>query len=413
MASPEQQRAYIQEHVDTDLHFILEEAGVPLQQQYELTQSYKTVRVFSALADDRAGVRQCCKDELKLDPGSTPDHRLIVATIITAWETSKEFVSVDNKLKAEAKSLGVIKHLPNTERQAMRKSLEIAHGAFTERELPSNEYLSHKLEEIETHDMQAAPLDEVTSGEDTTTSGLQSTVDADGRIRVTRHKTKGVMPQTTEQLRLKHKIESNTWLMLAAKFKQKAWLRDLTPKTFLDFTEYILGPKVMSMLIPKQDGTDSMVELRPSWPIVLRYEHELRKAAFKAVREGRNTLHQALSEAVKDTELKELYFISPLALSKHQPAREQPPNTGKPWKYSRTNEKGGKSSSKGSKGGKGSKGKGGKASHTPDGRQICFKFNNSNCPGNCGRVHVCQVKGCYGSHSFKDHDREGKQKPSK
>ena len=31
-------------------------------------------------------------------------------------------------------------------------------------------------------------------------------------------------------------------------------------------------------------------------------------------------------------------------------------------------------------------------SHTPDGREICYAFNNKKgCAGKCGRIHVCQV----------------------
>ena len=31
---------------------------------------------------------------------------------------------------------------------------------------------------------------------------------------------------------------------------------------------------------------------------------------------------------------------------------------------------------------------------TPDGRDICFKYNSGTCTGGCGRVHCCRVKGC-------------------
>ena len=38
------------------------------------------------------------------------------------------------------------------------------------------------------------------------------------------------------------------------------------------------------------------------------------------------------------------------------------------------------------------------AGTTPDGRQICFAFNNpsENCKGKCGRVHCCRK--CFGEH---------------
>ena len=68
---------------------------------------------------------------------------------------------------------------------------------------------------------------------------------------------------------------------------------------------------------------------------------------------------------------------------------------------------------RGKKGGKGAgrgKGdKGGLASRTPDGRMICFKYNdrNSKCDGRCNMVHVCRVKGCYQKHPMYECTMQG------
>ena len=102
----------------------------------------------------------------------------------------------------------------------------------------------------------------------------------------------------------------------------------------------------------------------------------------------------------RDTELKEVHFVTPLTLTAFP----------MPSKWSRRGEKGEKGGKgKDSKGGKG-KGKQGKgeekgalrglqlAWRTPDGKDICFAYNNQGCSGNCGRAHVCRVKGCYKDH---------------
>ena len=39
-------------------------------------------------------------------------------------------------------------------------------------------------------------------------------------------------------------------------------------------------------------------------------------------------------------------------------------------------------------------------STTPDGRQICYAFQEGKCKGNCGRVDVCQL--CLKPHPLKD-----------
>ena len=42
--------------------------------------------------------------------------------------------------------------------------------------------------------------------------------------------------------------------------------------------------------------------LRPSWALVLQYEHKLRRKAFKLVNPGECTLHAALKQVVTDTD---------------------------------------------------------------------------------------------------------------
>ena len=50
-------RTYIHDKVEGDLAFILQENGVPLALQYNLTQVFTQLRRFSAIADSRQGVR--------------------------------------------------------------------------------------------------------------------------------------------------------------------------------------------------------------------------------------------------------------------------------------------------------------------------------------------------------------------
>ena len=68
----------------------------------------------------------------------------------------------------------------------------------------------------------------------------------------------------------------------------------------------------------------------------------------------------------------------------------------------------GKKGEKGPKGGGKTDGKSGKGTtgRTADGRLICYAYNNEGCDGNCGMVHCCQVRGCYGTHPAWKHWQE-------
>ena len=166
--------------------------------------------------------------------------------------------------------------------------------------------------------------------------------------------------------------------------------------------------------IPTASGEASQQKVRPEWSIVLAYEQKLRKEAMKKVLEG-HTLSESLLAVIRDPDLKEAYFTTPVAL-RSALSEPQQPN-----KWPRFNSKGGfsgKQSSSFTKGkGKHSKGKSkGKpidqrlkglslAWRTPDGRELCFAWNGGDCDGSCGRVHQCRVKGCYGSHKAIDHSK--------
>ena len=137
----------------------------------------------------------------------------------------------------------------------------------------------------------------------------------------------------------------------------------------------------------------------------------------KLANEGR-LLHEALKESMMDTAIKERYFLTPnvysqvASHSRQPPWRSRSPPGERPWAADRGRDwnRGKGKSRKGSAKGKGKKG--GKQAHdrTPDGRQICWRWNNpeERCRFNCGRLHVCQL--CFGQHPMHACDGSGKSK---
>ena len=267
------------------------------------------------------------------------------------------------------------------------------------------------MEECEVDEPRASPLDEVSCIEDEELQSLTTTLDPSGRIIVTKKRAKGHLPEDPEQLRMKLRVECNVWLMMAAKFGNRRWLQGLTPQDFTKFVDYFLGKRVYSLEVPcTKDGGQATEPLRPPWQVMLRYELECRKLAFRRVREEGSTLADALKFAISDAELRELHFVSPIALMGTKRAYQDgdwPPKK----KWLKDKGKGAKGEGKGAKGksakgkGKGSKGEGKNSklvSSTPDGRQICFGYNSEKgCSvTSCSRVHCCRYKACLGEHSM-------------
>ena len=394
---------------DSDLQFVLGEAGLSLDTQWAVVQRHSTLRRFQAIADSRAEARASGKADFGL-PDDNPEGRQQIAGIVAAWELAKDLIAKETETHAEAKVLGQPRILQVTERQAMLKAVIAVYGQLGESETPSAEYLALKSEECEANEPQASTLDAISSKKTALTTSIQSTLDASGRIHITQQKSKAELPATTEAYRKVMRVEAYAWLCMSARFKSKQWLQGLKLSDFDTFVGYILGERVAQLSVPTTHLPD-VPALTPPWDVVLAYEHRLRKEAFRLVNEEDQTLAAALATVVSSAELKETYFTTPLALSVLERPRKWHKGFGKDGKSG----KGGKGSRGKGKEGKGKDGKGKSDPalkglqlvwRTPEGRDICFAFNSQGCDGKCGRLHVCRVKGCYQDHAAKDHKQK-------
>eukprot|EP00439_Symbiodinium_sp_Y106_P005490 s11152_g1.t1 len=120
---------YLDKEVSSDLVHIFQECGVPLGLQYRLALNFKNVKRFSTYADTRGDVRTAFKDDQALE-ATNQATRAAVASVVSAWETSKDYASKESELRAEARMLGVSRPVTQTEKQAMRIAFEAAHGGL-------------------------------------------------------------------------------------------------------------------------------------------------------------------------------------------------------------------------------------------------------------------------------------------
>ena len=130
----------------------------------------------------------------------------------------------------------------------------------------------------------------------------------------------------------------------------------------------------------------------------------MRKKAVKTAQKENRPLHEVLREVTENTELKDLYFTSPVTFSAMQ----------RPQKFAKQDDPDPAVKIKGKHKGKG-KGKGDAPktsylpgtklellTHTPDGKQICYRFNmkGKKCDARCGRVHICRVRPSHNQLTF-------------
>ena len=331
------------------------------------------------------------KENRTLD-AATASGRLLLSILVGIWDAANQYVSKEVTLRAEAKVLGVVKVTSITERTAMRRIVETRYGKRESGELPAASYIAEKMSEMEDNEPTASKLDEVISADDLEVQRMATGVNPQGLIQMMRTKSKTSLPSDPEQLRARFKVECNVWLMMQTKFPNRGWLQSLAPVDFEKYVDYLLGRKCNGLMVVSAAGSgDTNVPLNPAWHLVLQYDYQLRKEAFKMVREENIPLKDALEAVVKDQELKELFFLTPLSHQKksspsgasavpfQETLKPNPSNKVRKQQKKKLRQQqlaAQKGKGAGKQGGKGA----GKGAMTPDGRIICAGFNR---PAGC------------------------------
>ena len=183
-----------------------------------------------------------------------------------------------------------------------------------------------------------------------------------------------------------------------------------------DYCDWILGDEIA--------GYKSLVQgvtIVPPWSVLMEFEHQYRKEVIRLVLYHGKDIATAFLDAKNDAGLKLRYFSTPMAMHAAMNSKKRGSETlddddknkdklkwakeKLKWERNKKQKGEGKGKGKGDKGKGGDKAKGGdkeffKAKHkntkTPDGRQICFRYQDELCRGKCAFVHVCTE--CLGSH---------------
>ena len=420
MATRDEKAAYASTNAEPDLAFLMNDVGLDVDHQHGLVLAgYRSIRRVAALEDSPAGARAAFRALLGIDPNASPENRLGLSVLVDLWSIAKVTSEKEIQAKAEARVHGGAANvlIPMTDQTSMRKAVEKDVGEgddfnLPEDEIPARAYLTEKMAEVEQNDPQAATLDQIAHLEHAAEVDITVGFDRTGGLRTVKKRHRVEVPACPEEYRKRIRVEMNTWLMIAAKCTGRPWLANLKRGAFDNFVDHVLGKQVNQI--------DSQGGRKPDWNLVLSYEYEMRRQAFKLVRLGKATLDVALRDVLKDTELRAHKFIEPLyRYGSKAPAVPLPWVTGdrdqpadRPEKRQKARralhtgpQQGAPRPQQGPPPQKGGKGKGkGKGdmiditlplvAKTPDGRDICFLYNKKQCTGSCGRIHCCRVKGC-------------------
>ena len=400
--------------LDADLHGLLQikEVSEVLQAKLSVAR-VRTISRLSTVTDDRAGMRNFCVDSLGLDE---MNDVIDIASMVDAWESSSTRMSVRHKAEAEAGLASQPRALNKVEVQDLLIKFQSVHGLKLEdRNIPAASTLEQIFDQVEQGELKNMSLVQFVSREDAEADVLGATIEkGTGALKVKKGYGECPKPRTPEEFRRRMAVVSHSYLLAQSKFPQKAILRELQPIHFLKYLDLMLGEHVLGLKAKNQAGE---TVASPEFDLMLSYDFQVRRSMVKLANEGR-LLHEALRESMLDTTIKERYFLTPNVYSqvaaghgRSESWRSRSPAVERGWAAERGRDwEKGKGKSK--RGGKSKGKKGGKQlnDRTPDGRQICWKWNNprERCRFNCGRLHVCQI--CFGPHPMHACDGSGKAK---
>ena len=394
-----------------ELKFVLAGKEVPNRLQAHLGRyGFKTLSTFAVMADTRADFRETLRGapfSLDLTEGDADvrlQKRVNLARMIDAWETAKVRVEERARVESEQRASRLPVTVSATEHITLRRAYEAAHGRVEDKHFPADAALERRLAEVEQGDLKAESLKDMPSREESIEDPIGAVMDKDGALRLKKGIQQIALPSSSEELRRRVRMLGITYTLASLKHTNRTWLSTATPNIWLDHLDWVLGEDVHGFQVKLPNGQSR----RPDWQVVLSYEHQLRKEAVRRVLYEGEDLAAALIAARRNTELKERHFVTPAIMNIALGANEEKSSSSRsgPYQVPWYNAPGkGGSKGKNRKGKDKSKSKDGVHAVTPDGRRICFAYNNPNerCRGSCGFVHCCRI--CFGKHPMHMHPR--------
>ena len=417
--------------LESQLAFVLDNGNVDTNIQAHMACSgVNTLSRFAHLAEDIPDLKKVLSEELGLKASDSMAIRLQITDIVDSWTNAKAMVTKRAEIVADARvnesALSVLKG----DHKVMLKAYEAKWGKMPRVEVPGRYFLGTKIEEVIENDPKPELLTEVACKQDHESELWTPVFGEDGRVKTRKGSlTKVPPPRDGDELRLRHRLIANAWIMVHLNHTNRPWLAKVTPKTWADFTDFIMGEYVAKYQVDLPNGSKSPL---PAWDTVLHFEYQLRKAAYEKISEGMN-MEVALVTVMGDGNIRQLHFTTPCQFALGIRANNQMGGQNDHYRrqqfpalmdgevaannirnvFQKPNKnKNGKGKGRGgaNKGGKGNQDKGnggrgqrtthmgGKASSKKNGRGVCYAYNNGNpCDGQCGFLHTCQK--CGGDHA--------------
>ncbi|CAK9048563.1 Signal peptide peptidase-like 2B (SPP-like 2B) (SPPL2b) [Durusdinium trenchii] len=240
--------------VDAVMQAALFDAGIP------------SIAMLSAVATDRDALLEVARAELGIDIGARPRDAIKFAALYLSWQSAvKRRVAMD-ELDADATAHKQPKAVPGVEMQLYRAEFEKRFFKLKDAECPGKPSFEDVCEQLDSGEFRPMAL-----------RHFGSRAEEDDAETGSLHLGKA----------------------------------GLTPFTAIEYLNYICSKNVAQL---ESLVVDEVALHRPSLKLIMSYEFQMRKEAVEQVNKG-DTWVTALREVVKNADVRERFFSTPLAVT--------------------------------------------------------------------------------------------------
>ena len=389
---------------------------------------FTTTKMFQCFGSTMDGVAKTCK-LMGIDGETSLEAFADVARLQCVWSAVKAFQTADDQDHADKRVLGMTRQIKPADYTVLRHQYEKAHGKQKDRELPGSTILDVMERELEGGEFTAPRLRDLPSKQEvqvaeaarTDNLGVSALVLTTSGARLSQSVKVKIPPiADSEEMRTRLNLLEKAVEFTQIKNPAVTVLESAKKEMWQDHKDYVLGPEVRLKEVKNQK---QVVVHRPSWELVVHFEHALRERAAELMNEGHDAngnkpmdIATAMQTARKCQETRKEHFLdmlhfeilSPVGSSIEAPRseagigkrkRKEKNNRNKPDEEQDQPSKAKKGKGKGKSNGKGKLPDGVKLATKHNGKGICFRYGDGTCKG-CELLHICQV--CFKEHPWRE-----------
>ncbi len=294
------------ESLHGDLACLFADMGVPPEIRSVLGHvGLTTVADLANYETEEQKFREAMTSDIGLEPNN-PKNRIAMGKLVESWKSSRNRLKAIDDEAAVARAQGRPAPLPETTFMTMRRGWQALHGDRADHAFPSRYYVNRRLRQLETGELRAERLSEVVTvtegGDDEDDRDVDLIVTANS-LRAQRKAVTVALPTNSEELRHRIDLMQVHWDVVIARHADRRIFFSYDRNIWDRYVKHLLSEEIYAFRARGQGI---------QWSDLVEYEYKIRHKAIDWVNKGEKFLGEAIVDAMKCPDLKQLYFTLPL-----------------------------------------------------------------------------------------------------